>query len=615
MAEDPARGPDRAGAYPPIADYAFLSDCHSTALVSRDGSVDWACLRRFSAGSVFGRLLDWERGGHFAISAVDVRERGRRYLDGTLVLETTVVTGGGRARLVDAFAMRRGGRQRPHHQLVRVVEGVEGHVEVDVEIRPRFDYGDMRPWLRAACEPGAFTFVGGDDALVLRTDADLELDRGRAGLSARAGVGAGDRLRFTVVSQPPHLLDARVGSPVEVDGRLDETVAWWRGWSERTSAQGPYAEHVRRSAVVLKGLTCAPTGAIVAAPTTSLPERIGGGLNWDYRYAWVRDAALSLHALALAGHPEVARGLREFFMRSAAGHAEDLQILYGAYGERRLGELELDLDGYRGSRPVRIGNRAANQLQLDVYGHLLDATYHWHATQERLDPDEWSFLAELVDAAAATWERPDSGIWELRGDPQHFVHSKVMAWVALDRGVKFVEETGTDDPRERRWRHVRDDVRAAVETRGVHPVDGYFLRVFDSEEVDASLLRLPIVGFVDARDERMVRTVEVIKERLRVPPAGFLRRYRADDADRDTDSSPNAFLLCGFWLVEVLAMQGSVKEATGLFEQLLDVGNDLGLFAEEYDGEAGRLCGNFPQAFTHLGLVRAADQLGRSRGD
>ncbi|MBW3602411.1 MAG: glycoside hydrolase family 15 protein [Actinobacteria bacterium] len=614
MPEDPARGP-APGRYPPIADYAFLSDCHSTALVSRDGSVDWACLRRFSAGSVFARLLDWERGGHFAIGAVDLRESRRRYLDGTLVLETTVATGGGRGRLLDAFAMRRGGRERPYHQLLRVVEGIEGHVEMDVEIRPRFDYGDMRPWVRAASEPGAFTFVGGDDALVLRTDADLELERGRARLHARVSVGAGDRLRFTVVPQPPHLLDARIGSPDEVDARLDETVAWWRRWSERTSARGPYAEHLRRSAVVLKGLTCAPTGAIVAAPTTSLPERIGGSLNWDYRYAWVRDATLSLQGLGMAGHAEVARGLREFFMRSAAGHAEDLQILYGAYGERRLEEFELDLEGYRGSRPVRIGNQAANQLQLDVYGHLLDATYHWHASQERVDPDEWSFLAELVDTAAATWERPDNGIWEVRGDRRHFVHSKVMAWVALDRGLSFVEETGTDEPRAQRWRRVRDDVRTAVETHGVHPVDGYFLRAFDTEEVDASLLRLPIVGFVDAGDERMVRTVEVIKERLGVPPAGFLRRYRADGGGRDTDASPNAFLLCSFWLVDVLAMQGQTREATGLFERLLDVGNDLGLFAEEYDGETGQLCGNFPQAFTHLGLIRAAAQLGGGRGD
>ncbi|MPZ89685.1 MAG: glycoside hydrolase family 15 protein, partial [Nitriliruptorales bacterium] len=517
-------GRSAGGPYPPIGDYALLGDCHSTALVSRSGSIDWACLRRFDSPSVFGRLLDWERGGFFALSPVGLRHSSRRYLEGTLVLETIADTATGTARILDAFAMRHGGRTEPHHQLLRVVEGLTGRVEIDVVMEPRFDYGDLRPWLRTP-GPGTFTAVGGEDALVLHTDAELALDDDRTGIRGRFAVTSEQRVRLSLVSQWAHELDRNVGPIDQVDRRLDQTVAWWRGWSADTVADGPYEAHIRQSAAVLKALTCAPSGAVVAAPTTSLPERIGGERNWDYRYSWVRDSTLTVDALSLAGHREVARGFRDFLMRSAAGQAEDLQILYGPYGARRLDEFEVGLSGYRGSRPVRVGNAAANQRQLDVHGHILDLAHQWGRLDVPPEPDEWRFLRQVVDAAADNADKPDQGIWEMRGASQHFVHSKVMVWVALDRGVRICEALGRDLRDAERWSAVRDRLRKEIEGRGLDAAGEHFVQAYGSEEVDASLLRLSVLGFVDAHDARMIRTVEVIRERLAVPPHGFLRRY------------------------------------------------------------------------------------------
>jgi GH15 family glucan-1,4-alpha-glucosidase len=594
--------------YPPIGDYALIADCHSTALVSRWGSVDWACLRRFDAPSAFGRLLDWQRGGFFALTAVGLRHTTRRYLDGTLVLETIMDTATGTARVLDAFAMRPGGRTEPHHQLLRVVEGLSGRVEFEAVIAPRFDYGELHPWFRTPA-PGTFTAVGGEDAVVLTTDAELALDADRSQIEGRFTVAPDERVRLSLVAQWAHELLLHTGPVEHVDRRLEQTVEWWRNWSVTTVADGLYARQIRRSATVLKGLTCAPSGAVVAAPTTSLPELIGGRRNWDYRYSWVRDSTLAVDALSQAGHREVARGFRDFLMRSAAGQVEDLQIMYGPYGARRLAEFELSLSGYRGSRPVRVGNAAANQRQLDVYGHILDLAYHWSRLDVPPESDEWRFLRHVVDAAEASVDEADQGVWEIRGPAQHFVHSKVMVWVALDRGVRLVEALGRNHEDGERWRKARERLREQIETRGVDAEGGHFIQAYGSAEVDASLLKLSALGFVDPCDPRMIRTVDVIRERLAVRPHGFLRRYSTATGHDGLAGGEGVFLLCTFWLVDALTLQGDVSEARRLFERLLDVGNDLGLFAEEYDSRTDQLLGNFPQAFTHLGLINSAFRL------
>ena len=596
-------------AYPPIAEYALLSDCHSAALVSREGSIDWACLRRFDAGSAFGRILDWGRGGFFSIRVRDGSTTDRRYLHGSLVLTTELTGPDGRARITDAFAMRPGGRMEPLHLLLRVVDVVDGSVDLDVVVAPRFDYGSLRPWLRH--HEAGFTAVGGDDALVFHADIPLEVDRDDAQIAGHARLDAGARARFCLVSQWAHQIDADVGRVEEVDDLLDATRSWWRQWSASTRPGPHYSDVVVQSAAVLKGLTCAPTGAVVAAATTSLPEHVGGSRNWDYRYAWIRDATLTLDALAAVGHADVARGFRDFLLRSAAGHADDLQIMYGPYGARRLPELELDLEGYRGSRPVRVGNSASEQTQLDVYGDILQAAHHWHAEHQEMDDDEWRFLRQVVDAAAERWQERDCGLWEVRGDPQHFVHSKVMMWVALDRGARLADEL-EDDGAAERWRATAEELRRAVDEHGV--VDGHFVQAFGSGAADASLLKLSDVGFVEADDPRMMRTVKFVRDRLATKD-GLLRRYEGFHADGMQGEGEGVFLLCSFWLVDVLVAQGRVQEATELFERLLAVGNDLNLFSEEYEPDTGELLGNFPQAFTHLGLIKSAVRLGRALQD
>ncbi|MGH8907951.1 MAG: glycoside hydrolase family 15 protein [Egibacteraceae bacterium] len=590
--------------YPPIGDYALVADCFSAALVSRTGSVDWCCLRRFDAASTFGRILDWEKGGFFALDPVDLLRTRRRYRGDSMVLETTFETSGGVARTLDAFAMRRGGRDEPRHQLLRVVEGLEGEVAFEVVIEPRFDYGDLRPWLRCHPETGAWTATGGDSALVVSAGCDLAPQSRQARLVGHMRVGGGERRAFSIESRPAHLLEPALCTQGEILRRLRETQQWWDRWSRTMRVHGRWARQVRRSAVVLKSLTYAPTGAMVAAPTTSLPEEIGGERNWDCRYSWIRNSALALAALSIVGHEEVAHGFRNFLMRSAAGSAQNPRIMYGVTGRRRLPEIELSLDGYRGSRPVRIGNAACLQIQHDMYGHILDAADIWRRAHEELEWDEWRFLRQLVEAAADRWTLPDHGIWDVREEPQHFVNSKVMLWVALDRGITTAEEVGfEDDATLDRWRKVRDEIRLAVNTRGVHPQDGHYVQSFGSTEVDAALLALPVVGFCAAADERMARTVEAIRRDLAVPPYGFLQRHRTKHAD------DGLALTCTFWLVDVLAMQGRVDEATALFERLLECGNDLGLFAQAYEPRTGELLGNFPQAFTHMALINSAHHL------
>jgi GH15 family glucan-1,4-alpha-glucosidase len=565
------------------------------------GSIDWCCMERVDKGSCFGRLLDWEKGGYCSISPKEhSHPSARQYIDDTLVLETIFRAEGGEARLYDCFTLPPSvGEEYPYRQLLRIVEGVRGHVEMDLRIVPRFDYGDIEPWIR---QEGVrvYSAIGGNDGLLISSDADLDL-AGDHALEAPIEVHAGERVRLSMQFVHPERLDYNPPEVPEVhklDRRLQETIDWWRGWSSSVKFGGPYSPGVLRSAVAIKGLMNNLTGAVAAAPTTSLPERWGGDLNWDYRYSWVRDSFFSVRSLAEIGFEEEADRFRRFIERSAAGGAQKLQIMYGVGGERRLTEEVLHyLDGYRGAKPVRVGNAASLQLQLDAYGELLELTWRWHLRGNSPDDDYWRFILRLVEMAAERWHEPDHGLWEIRGEPRHYVHSKVMCWTALDRGLRLAEEGMRKAP-ERRWEKTREEIREAIESEGYDEERGVFVQAFGSKELDAALLLVPKVGFVDYKDERMVRTTDAIREEL--DDDGLLKRFRREDQEE------GAFLACSFWLAECLTHQGRIDEARKVFDRTVSTGNDLGLFSEEYDTENAELLGNFPQGLTHLSHITAA---------
>jgi GH15 family glucan-1,4-alpha-glucosidase len=588
---------------PPIGEYAYIADCHSAALVSRAGSIDWCCMPRMDSPSCFGRLLDWEKGGYFQVAPVSPWTCTRRYLGNSLILETTFQTQEGVLRLTDFLPMRKGGEYEPYQQILRLLDGLEGEVPVTIDIVPRFDYGAIRPWIRRAGS-GRFVAVGGADGLVFSTDIPLEMGD-RHCLGGRVKVRKDQRLCLSTLYRLPELLDE---GPEDVPGpevmvrRLEETVAWWRRWGRNLKPRGPYAAQAARSAVVLKGLTNAPTGAVAAAPTTSLPESPGGTRNWDYRYSWIRDSCFSVRALAEVGLHREADGFRRFIERSAAGSAEELQIVFGLGGERRLYEYEIpELEGYGGARPVRIGNGAVSQLQLDVYGELLDLAWIWHQWGQSYDDDYWEFLVQTVELAGRIWEQPDRGIWEIRGEPRHFVHSKAMCWVALDRGIRLAEETRRQAPLER-WKQLRGRIREVVDREGYDRERGVYVQAFGSSAMDAALLLLPVFGYVAFDDERMVRTTDVVRREL--DSGGLLLRYSGESDG--LQGREGTFLACTFWLAECLAHQGRRQEAESVFLRALSTGNDLGLFAEEFEPESRQLLGNFPQGLTHLSLILAA---------
>jgi GH15 family glucan-1,4-alpha-glucosidase len=588
--------------YPQIADYGLLSDCQTAALVSRDGSIDWLCLPRFDSGSTFGRILDWDRGGRFSLRPVgdEEAEAHRDYLPDTLVLQTTFRVEGGAATLTDLLTISPDGPSPGAPRLLRVVEGVRGSVEFELDLMPRFDYGEVDAWVQHRGR-GIFTAIGGDDGLLISSDAELEADRHR--LAATFVVRPGDRVRTALTFlDPAELQDDEPAPPgaEELDRSLEETVAHWRDWAKNLSMEGPDAPGAIRSAIVLKGLTYQHSGALVAAPTTSLPESAGGERNWDYRFSWIRDSALAVTCLADLGADDEVDACRRFMERSAAGNAEDIQILYGVGGERRLDELQLDLDGYRGARPVRVGNGAAGQLQLDAPGQLVHQSWLWYERGHEPDDDYWRFVVDLADLAADRWKEPDRGIWEWREAPLHFTHSKVLCWVALDRALALAERCMRKAP-ERRWRKARDEIRRAIERRGYDRERGCFVRAFDDPGLDGALLRLPAVGFIDYGDERMIRTVDAIREELDWD--GLIKRYDADDG---LPGQEGAFLACSFWLVEVLARQSRTEEARKVFDRAVETANGLGLFAEEYDPAKNEMRGNFPQALTHLSHIEAA---------
>jgi GH15 family glucan-1,4-alpha-glucosidase len=584
-----------------IEDYAIIGDCHTAALVARGGSIDWLCFPRFDSGACFAALLGSDNHGRWLIApAGDVRSIRRRYRDATLVLETDYETADGAVTVIDCMPPR-----SRVTDVVRLVVGQRGQVRMRMQLIMRFDYGSIIPWVRRT-ETG-IRAVAGPDTLVLSSPVELRNEDFRT--EAEFTVSQGERLPFVLLWHPSH---EPAPPPVDAEEVVAHTERWWRDWSGRCTYEGPWREAVVRSLITLKALTYAPTGGIVAAPTTSLPERLGGVRNWDYRYCWLRDATFTLYALMLGGYIDEACAWREWLLRAVAGNPSELNIMYGLAGERRLTELELRwLPGYEASAPVRIGNAACEQFQLDVYGEVMDAMHL--ARRAGLAPDEnaWRVERALTDYLESAWSKPDNGIWEMRGPQRHFTHSKVMAWVAFDRMVKAVERFALGGPVER-WRSVRAAIHAEVCREGFDRERNTFVQYYGGKELDASLLMIPLVGFLSPADPRVKGTIEAIERDLMAD--GFVLRYRTR---RDIDGLPPgeaAFLACSFWLADNLALTERQNEARALFERLLGLCNDVGLLSEGYDPADRRMLGNFPQALSHLALVNTACNLARERG-
>ncbi len=587
-----------------IEDYALLGDMQTAALVGRSGSVDWLPFPRFDSSSCFGALLGGREHGRWLIAPAGAGPADDRcYRDDTLILESEWQRSDGRVRVIDFMPPR-----ETTPDIVRIVEGLEGRVQMRTELVIRLDYGSVIPWVRRL-DAQTLLAIGGPDGLVLRTPIDLEPD----GMThtAEFTVRAGDRVPFVLTWFPSHTDLPRA---VNAEDALNDTDSFWSEWMRDCSYEANYAQAVRTSLVVLKALTYLPTGGIVAAPTTSLPERIGGVRNWDYRYCWLRDATFTLYAMMNAGYTAEAKAWRDWLLRAVAGDPDNAQILYGVGGQRRISEFELDwLPGYAGSRPVRIGNAAHEQFQLDVYGEVMDALHQ--ARVRGLDPDDhaWSLQRTLMDFLEGAWDRPDEGIWEVRGPRRHFTHSKVLAWVAFDRAVQGVERFGLRGPVDR-WRRVRNDIHEEVLREGFNVELNSFTQSYGSDELDASTLLIPILGFLPADDPRVVGTVDAVMRDLMRD--GFVERYRVKEHN-DVDGLPGGegvFLPCSFWLVDALLMMERDDEAREVFERLIGVSNDLGLLAEEYDPGEKRLLGNYPQAFTHVGLVNSAFNLSHHEG-
>jgi len=584
-----------------IEDYAMIGDCHTAALVSRDGSIDWLCLPRFDSAACFAALLGTPEHGRWLLApAGGARSIRRRYRDGTLILETDYETDTGMVTVTDCMPVR---GQAP--DLIRTVEGKRGTVAMRMELIIRLDYGSTVPWVQRI--DGGISAIAGPDRLVLITPVPLHGE----GLTtvAEFTVTAGHRESFTLLWHPSH---EELPAPIDPYWAVLGTERWWRDWSDRCTYRGEYREAVKRSLITLKALTYAPTGGIVAAPTTSLPEQIGGVRNWDYRFCWLRDATFTLFSLMKTGYLDEARAWRAWLMRAIAGQPSSTHILYGIAGERRLPESTLDwLPGYENSAPVRIGNAASTQFQLDVYGEVIDALYHARVLGLEALPDAWNNARALLEFVETAWMKPDEGIWEVRGPRRHFTHSKVMAWVAFDRGVKAMERFGLDGPVER-WRQARDQIHAQVCAEGFNAQLGSFTQSYGSTELDASLLMIPLVGFLPAKDPRVKGTVAAIEKGLMTD--GFVARYLSHEAVDGLPAGEGAFLPCTFWMADNLHLMGREAEARKIFERLLGLCNDVGLISEEYDVHAGRLVGNFPQAFTHVGLVNTALNLSPSPG-
>jgi GH15 family glucan-1,4-alpha-glucosidase len=583
----------------PIEDYALLSDTQSAALVAKDGSIDWLTFPRFDSAACFAALLGKPEHGRWQIApAGGVQAVRRHYRDGTLVLETEFQTEDGVVAVIDCMPVR-----DSQLDLVRLVEGRTGRVPMTMDLILRMDYGSITPWARRVSH--GMEFVAGPDALTLRTPVDLQSEH----YSTRASfeVRAGDVVPFHIAWHPSHLSSPNPLDPVEA---VNRTESWWLEWASHSTHESPWTEAVERSLVVLKGLTYAPTGGIVAAATTSLPEEIGGERNWDYRFCWLRDATFTLMALMSAGFTEEASSWRDWLLRAVAGRPDQAQIMYGPAGEHRLTELEVEwLPGYEDSAPVRIGNAAHGQFQLDVYGEVLDALHQGFSQGLKIKGHSWELARELVVAVEDLWHKPDDGIWEVRGGRRHFTHSKVMAWVALDRAIHLAEDAHHRAPVDR-WKAARAEIHKEILEEGVDD-RGVFVQSYGSKALDASLLLIPQVGFLPPHDDRVVNTVEAIQKEL--TEDGFVRRYLQSDSEDGLSGEEGVFLMCSFWLADDLALMGRTAEATRLFQRLLDLRNDVGLLSEEYDPSTGRLLGNIPQAFSHVSLISTANNLNQAK--
>ncbi|MEV5444362.1 glycoside hydrolase family 15 protein [Streptomyces sp. NPDC052644] len=580
-----------------IEDYALIGDLQTAALVGRDGSIDWLCLPRFDSGACFAALLGDENNGHWRIAPAGARTCARRsYVGDSLVLESVWETRTGTVRVLDFM---------PHRDrspdVMRIVEGVSGRVEMSSVLRLRFDYGSVVPWMRRA--DGHRVAVAGPDSVWLRSEPRVKTWGQQYSTCSSFTVGPGEKVAFCLTWHPSHEPRPPLVDPYMA---LEHTLEDWKSWAAQCTYEGPYREAVMRSLITLKALTYAPTGGIVAAATTSLPEELGGVRNWDYRYCWLRDSTLTLRALLSAGYVEEAAAWRDWLLRAVAGDPADLQIMYGLAGERRLPETEVPwLRGYGGARPVRIGNAAVKQLQLDVYGEVMDSLALAREVGMPPQRQAWALQLSLLGFLESTWRQPDEGLWEVRGPRRHFVHSKVMAWVAADRAVRTLEQDPSLPGDVARWRTMRDEVHREVCERGYDPVRNTFTQSYGSAELDAATLMIPRVGFLPPDDPRVVGTVEAVRREL--GHQGYIRRYSTDGIAVDgLPGGEGTFLACSFWLADALRMMGRAQEARELFERLLALRNDVGLLAEEYDPVARRQLGNFPQAFSHVGLVATA---------
>src|SRR5436190_5682973 len=579
-----------------IEDYAFLSDTQTGALVSRDGCVDWLCFPRFDSPACFASLLGEKKNGHWRFFPEEKIEKTRRqYRGDTLILETEIETKSGAVRLID-FMPPRG--ENP--DIIRIVEGLRGKISMHMELIIRFDYGQIVPWVQK--RHGGLEAIAGPDGLILRTP--IETYGKDLTTVAEFVVAKGERVPFVLTWFASHEEPPR---KVNAENALRDTEKYWGDWSSQFQSKGEWRDAVMRSLITLKGLTYAPTGGLVAALTTSLPEQIGGVRNWDYRFCWLRDAALILLALLRSGYREEAKSWRQWLLRAIAGSPEQMQAIYGVRGERRLEEFEIPwLSGYENSKPVRIGNAASNQFQLDVYGEILAAIWQADRAGLKLEDPDWALIVQLMKFLESHWQKPDEGIWEVRGGRQHFTHSKMMAWLAFDRAIKLVEDCNCAASEHfGRWQKVRDQIHAQVCERGYNPKKKAFTQVYESDALDASLLTMPLAGFLPVSDERVKGTIEAIERELMQD--GLVLRYRPQETGVDgLPGTEGVFLPCSFWLADCLHLLGRKKEARELFERLLDLRNDLGLLSEEYDPRNKRQLGNFPQAFSHVALVSCA---------
>ncbi|MCG0289223.1 glycoside hydrolase family 15 protein [Streptomyces sp. PSAA01] len=589
-----------------IDDYALIGDHQTAALISRHGSIDWLCLPRFDSPACFAALLGGPDNGHWRLAPKGAGACTRRgYLDDSLVLETVWETETGTVKVIDFMPQR---DRAP--DVVRIVEGVSGSVEMLGVLRLRFDYGRIVPWMRRT--DGHRIAVAGPDSVWLRSEPEVHTYGKDFSTRSEFTVSAGDRVAFVLTWHPSHEPRPRLIDPYD---SLRSSLADWRDWAARCRYEGPHRDAVIRSLITLKALTYAPSGGIVAAPTTSLPEQLGGVRNWDYRYCWLRDSTLTLNALLRAGYHEEAAAWRDWLLRAIAGDPAELQIMYGLRGERRLHEHELPwLEGYERSTPVRVGNGAVDQRQLDVYGEVLDTLHLARAAGLPAEPHAWKIQTALMDFLESAWRDPDEGLWEVRGPRRHFVHSKVMAWVAADRAVRAMEAAPELSGDVNRWRAMRDAVHREVCEKGYDPERSTFTQSYGSSELDAATLLIPRVGFLPATDPRVIGTIDAVRREL--SEDGLIRRYTAVDRVDGLPGSEGAFLACSFWLADALHLAGRHKDARALFERLLALRNDVGLLAEEYDPATGRQLGNFPQAFSHIGLVGTALTLAeRPRAD